>query len=71
MIGLLLIILIILIILVILLFNLIRLQEKITAPSIHSDLVNSCFSKSEINSFNNNYKFSKIIYGKHKKVYVI
>ena len=58
---------IILIILVILLFYLIRIQENFTDSSIHSDLVNSCFSKNEINSFNDYYKFSKIIYGKHKK----
>ena len=58
---------IILIILVILLFYLIRIQENFTDSSIHSDLVNSCFSKVEINSFNDYYKFSKIIYGKHKK----
>jgi ribosomal protein S18 acetylase RimI-like enzyme len=58
---------IILIILVILLFYLIRIQEQFTDSSIHSDLVNSCFSKNEINSFNEYYKFSKIIYGKNKK----
>ena len=58
---------IILIILFIILLNLIRKQEQFTNSIIHSDLVNSCFSKIEINSFNDYYKFSKIIYDKHKR----
>ena len=33
----------------------------------HPELVNTCFSKQEINSFNNYYKYSQIIYGKTKK----
>jgi len=59
--------LIILIILVIIFIYLIRIQEKFTDSTIHSDLVKTCFSKIEINNFNDYYKFSKIIYGKHKK----
>ena len=52
--------------LVIFLFNL-KKKEKFTDSTIHSDLVKSCFSKMEINSFNDYYKFSKIFYGKNKK----
>jgi hypothetical protein len=33
----------------------------------HPELVNTCFSKREMNSFNNYYKYSQIIYGKTKK----
>ena len=58
---------IILIILVILLLYLRRIPENFTDSYIHSELVNSCFSKIEINSFNDYYKYSKIIYGTHKK----
>jgi ribosomal protein S18 acetylase RimI-like enzyme len=58
---------IILIILIILLVYLTSIREKFTNSFVHSDLVNSCFSKNEINSFKDYYKFSKIIYGKNKK----
>ena len=60
---------IILIILVTLLFYLtiISIREKFTNSVVHSNLVKSCFSKNEINSFKDYYKFSKIIYGENKK----
>jgi hypothetical protein len=47
-----------------------KVKEDFNNTFIHPDLVNTCFSKSEINDFKKYYKFSKIIYGK-KKVYVI
>jgi ribosomal protein S18 acetylase RimI-like enzyme len=33
----------------------------------HPKLIESCFSKKEVNSFEEYYKFSKIVYGKDKK----
>ena len=57
----------IILIIAILLFNHMKKNTKInnSAP-IKTDLVNTCFSEIEINSFKY-YKFSKIIYGKDNK----
>jgi ribosomal protein S18 acetylase RimI-like enzyme len=65
-------IVIIIVSIVLLLFN--NIGGKTIAPiktekvntSIHPDLVNTCFSEIEIDSFKG-YDFSKVIYGKDKK----
>ena len=36
----------------------------------HPKLINTCFSKKEIDTFKNYYKFSKIVYGKNSVCYL-
>lgn len=43
-----------------------KVTEDFNDTFTHPELVNTCFSKNEINDFKTYYKFSKIIYGKDK-----
>jgi len=61
-------IIILILVIVLLLFNHVRdctVKKESANTSIHPDLVHTCFSEIEINSFKA-YKFSKIIYDSHK-----
>jgi ribosomal protein S18 acetylase RimI-like enzyme len=50
-----------------LLVYLIKTNERFTNSFIHSDLVKMCFSEKEIHTFNQYYRYSKIIYGENKR----
>jgi ribosomal protein S18 acetylase RimI-like enzyme len=44
-----------------------KTRERFTNSFIHPDLVRTCFSEKEIRTFNQYYRYSKIIYGKNKR----
>jgi ribosomal protein S18 acetylase RimI-like enzyme len=56
-----------LIFVLLLLIYLLKNNESFTNSFIHSDLVRRCFSEKELHTFNQYYRYSKIIYGKNKR----